>query len=156
MTATAKKYENIKYLVLQIANGCHRKIIGKSGQKIKELQTKFDVRINLPRDGGDEVSIEGSEESCLDCQEILLDIEEEWEQEEAEYAARRGEKATGGEEKAASVDAPEFLRTPFSQRTYANPEPEKKKAPQQKPWVLPTAGAAASSTAMTAGPWGRK
>jgi polyribonucleotide nucleotidyltransferase len=146
LAATAKKYENIKFLILKIANGAHRKIIGKSGQGIKAIQAKYDVRINLPRDGGDEITIEGSEEMCLDCQEVLLDIEEEWEQEEAEWAAKRGEKSGGGggDETAANVDAKEYLRTPFSHRSYDNPSAAPKKEKKQAPWVLPSAAAAAA------------
>lgn len=87
MMQTVKELESQISLELQIHSGCHRKIIGKGGAKIRELQSKFKVRILLPRgeEASDVVVIEGAEESCLDCREILLDIEEEWRQEEEEY-----------------------------------------------------------------------
>ena len=167
MAKSAEKFAGIKTLVLNLVNGCHRVIIGKGGSKIKELQTKHDVRINLPRDGGDEVLIEGSEEGCLDCQEDLLDIEEEWEQEEAEWAQKRGEKA-GGDDVGEKVEAglQMYVKPRYAEQQRAKQEKATKPTFNMSgaPWqgggggakAFPGLGGKSAAHPVVAGPWGGK
>jgi len=168
MTKSAAKFAGIKTLVLNLLSGCHRKIIGKSGAKIKQLQEKHDVRIMLPRDGGDEVLIEGSEEGCLDCQEDLLDIEEEWEQEEKEWADKRGEKAgEGGEGEKIDSSLSMYVKPRYAEQQRAKASTATKPTfnMSNAPWQggggaaksFPGLGGKAEGAhPVVAGPWGGK
>jgi len=159
MSAQAEKFAGMKTLVLNLIAGCHRKIIGSGGSKIKELQTKHDVRIMLPRDGGEKVLIEGSEEGCLDCQEDLLDIEEEWEQEEEEYAERRGEKAEAGEKIDPSLS--KYVKPRYAEQERQAKTVNKPFKMANAPWqgttkAFPGLGGKAAASQVVSGPWGGK
>lgn len=153
MMEMVKEYESQISLELQIHSGCHRKIIGKGGGKIRELQSKFKVRILLPRgeEASDNVVIEGPEESCLDCREVLLDIEEEWRQEEDEY----GEDAS----------LQQYIKqSRFEEPKFSSPAKEQSFEVRDAPWQVPDATDNSSfpglggpgSTAPVTRAWGRR
>lgn len=81
-----KEFESLVNITLQLDPRCFRKIIGKKGENIRSMQSKFKVQIRMPRDDGGTVKIEGPEELALDCKDALLDIEEEFMQDQDEYA----------------------------------------------------------------------
>lgn len=76
--AKVKEWASLVTITLNLHPGCHSMIIGKGGAEIKRLQTKYNVRINMPRDGGDAVSIVGGEDNAVVCKDLLFDIQDDF------------------------------------------------------------------------------
>ena len=66
---------------VEIDNRCHNRIIGSRGAAIRKLMEEFKVDVRFPRSSDENknlVEITGDEDACYDCQDELLNLEEEY------------------------------------------------------------------------------
>jgi predicted RNA-binding protein YlqC (UPF0109 family) len=82
-----KELESQIEVTVEIDPLVHGKIIGARGAGIKALQSKYNVRVNFPRDKTSSlITIQGEEDPCNDCREELLNLEADYiEEAEEEY-----------------------------------------------------------------------
>jgi len=75
-----REYQNMTKKEIKIDHRVHSMIIGRKGQGIKSIMNQFKVDLKFPRDNDpdpDCVTIMGSDEGVLDCEDHLLMLEEE-------------------------------------------------------------------------------
>ena len=86
MTAQVEEWASMVLITVHINPKCHRKVIGKGGETIRELQAQFKARIMMPRDDPNgPIKIEAAEANAIDCKDALLDLEEEYMQDQDDY-----------------------------------------------------------------------
>jgi len=77
-------YETTKTIVVDVDMRCKPMIIGPGGENIQKLQKKYNCRINMPREKGAKLTIQGGEDDCEACKDAILEIAEEFGQEQME------------------------------------------------------------------------
>lgn len=86
MTAQVEDWASMVLITVHINPKCHRRVIGKGGETIRELQGRFKARILMPRDDPNgPIKIEAAEANAIDCKDALLDLEEEYLQDQDDY-----------------------------------------------------------------------
>lgn len=66
---------------LEIDARVHNRIIGGRGAAIRKIMEEFKVDVRFPRSGDENknlVEITGDEDACRDCEDELLNLEEEY------------------------------------------------------------------------------
>lgn len=66
---------------MEIDSRCHNRIIGGRGAAIRKIMEEFKVDVRFPRSSDENknlVEITGGEDACYDCQDELLNLEEEY------------------------------------------------------------------------------
>ena len=66
---------------VEIDSRVHNRIIGGRGAAIRKMMEEFKVDVRFPRSGDENknlVEITGNEDDCYDCQDELLNLEEEY------------------------------------------------------------------------------
>lgn len=128
---------------IEIHPGVHARVIGQRGANIREIQARWGVRINFPKDkGSPTVTIEGTQEACESAADDLLNLEQEFiddvlEQEEMKKYEKRPEQPK------------------------AEPARQQQFAVRNAPWnasdtsEFPSLGGSAPRAANSGGAWGR-
>jgi len=96
LMAKVTELESLVTITIRLDPRCHRSVIGKGGEKIRALQDRFEVRVNMPRDGGDEIAISGPEARCLECKDALFDIQDKWTAQAKARDEKSAAEAAGG------------------------------------------------------------
>jgi len=65
---------------VHIDSRLHSRFIGFKGSTLRQIMKKFEVDVTFPRDGGDEVTVTGTEEKVNSCVDHLVNLEEEYRQ----------------------------------------------------------------------------